>query len=135
MPERGEAIRDLSQALLELPWRQRLRSLQQILRLVAKFGHLTKTHHPARTLEGVQLPANLGRSILALIHRADQLVESLDPVSRFLEEEGVEIVVVSQILVQFRRFTSIPRVPTIAPAASWTATAMVKHGSPVRSES
>ena len=102
---------------------------------MTELGHLTKTHHPAGTFEGVQLPANLCRGLLAFIHRADQRAESLDPVSRLLEEEGVEIVVVSQILVQFRRFTSIPRVPTIAPAASWTATAMVKHGSPVRSES
>ena len=72
---------------------------------------------------------------VVVIHRTDQRAESLDPVSRLLEEEGVEIVVVSQILVQFRRFTSIPRVPTITPAVSWKATAMVKHGSPVSNES
>ena len=102
---------------------------------MAKLGHLTKTHHPARAFEGVQLPANLHRSIHALVHCVDQLAEQLDPVSRLLEKENAEIVVDSQILIQFRRLMSTPRVPTIAPPASWTATAMVEHGSPVNSES
>jgi len=91
---------------------------------VAELGHLTKTHHPARAFEGVELPANL-----------HELVEQLDPVSRLLEKEGAEIVVNFQIFIQFKRLMSTPRVPTIAPAASWTATAMVKHGSLVSSES
>ena len=102
---------------------------------MAKLGHLTKTHHPARAFEGVELPASLHRRILVLAHRADELVEQLDPVSRLLEKEGAEIVVNIQIFIQFKRLMSTPRVPTIAPAASWTATAMVKQGSPVSSES
>ena len=102
---------------------------------MAKLGHLTKTHHPARAFEGVELTANLHRGIHVLVHCIDQLVEQLDPVPRLLEKEGAEIIVDSQIFIQFRRLMSTPRVPTIASAASWTATAMVKHGSPVSSES
>lgn len=102
---------------------------------MAQLGHLTKTHHPARAFEGVELPANPHRGIHVLVQCLDELAEQLDPVSRLLEKEGAEIVVDFQIFIQFRRLMSTPRVPTIAPAASWTATAMVKHGSPVSSES
>ena len=102
---------------------------------MAELGHLTKTHHPACAFEGVELPANLHQGIHVLLHCVEELVEQLDPVSRLLEKEGAEIVVNFQIFIQFKRLMSTPRVPTIAPAASWTATAMVKHGSLVSSES
>jgi len=133
--ERLETLRDLCQALLELPRRHQLRRLQQVLRPVAELGHLTKAHHPTGAFQGVQLPADLHRGIHVFVHGVEELVEQLNPVSRLLEKEGAKIVVDSQIFIQFRRLISTPRVPIIVPAASWTATAIVKHGSPVSSES
>jgi len=105
---------------------------------VAHICNLAKTHHPAGTLEGVQLSSELGRCLLVSFQVRDQLEDPIQTLARFFKKECVQIVVSRfriQIFVQFNRFTSTPRVPTISPSASRTAIAIVKQGSSVKSDS
>lgn len=112
----------------------RLPSLEQILELVAGVGDLSEPHHPTRAFESVQLTQQPGRGVLVIVVFRCQLEDPLEAVTGLVEEEREQFRVF-QIFVQFRRLTSTPRVPTISPAGFFTATAIVKHGSPVNRES
>ena len=98
------------------------------------FCNLAQAHHPGRTFQCVQLAAKLCRWFLATIHRRNELEDPLEAIAGLFEEEDEKFGIL-QIFVQFRRLTSTPRVPTISPAGFETATAIVKHGSPVSNES
>lgn len=82
----------------------------------------------------MQLAPELGRLRAAILDRRYQFEDPFEASAGLLEEKREEFRI-SQIFVQFRRFTSTPSVPTISPAWLDTATAMVKQGSPVNSES
>lgn len=82
----------------------------------------------------MQLATEQGRSLLVSFQLRHQLQNPVQAFAGFLEEKREEIRI-AQILVQFMRLTSTPRVPTISPSALVTATAMVKHWSPVNSDS
>jgi hypothetical protein len=123
---------------LELAALRRLGALDQVLCHVARLGNLSETHHPAGALEGVQLSPELSRRLLVFFETSDQLEDPIQTLAGFFEKECVQIVVSRfriQIFVQFKRFTSTPRVPTISPSASRTAIAIVKQGSSVKSDS
>jgi len=119
---------------LELPTGRRLGSLEQVLDLVAGFCNLAEAHHPGRPFQCMQLAAKLCRWLSVTLHRRNELDDPLEAIGGLFEEEGEKFRIL-QISVQFRRLTSTPRVPTISPAGFETATAIVKHGSPVSKES
>jgi hypothetical protein len=69
----------------------------------------------------VQLSLELRRSLFVFSQARGQLEDSIQTLAGFFEKECVEVVVRRfriQIFVQFKRFTSTPRVPTISPSAS-----------------
>lgn len=116
--------------------RHRIGPLEQVLRKVASVRYFPQPHHPAGAFERVQLAPQLGRRFVIQLRARHELTDSIHTVAGFFEEEREQVVVdFFQIFVQFRRFTSIPRVPTISSSASRTATAIVKQGSEVNNES
>jgi len=105
---------------------------------MARVRNLPKAHHPAGALEGVKIAPELGRYLLVFFYVRNQFEDPIQTLTGFFEKQGVQIVVsrfLVQILVQFSRFTSTPRVPTISSSASRTAIAIVKQGSSVKSDS
>lgn len=109
-------------------------TLEEVLRLVAGARDLQEAHHAASALERMKFPSQLRHRLFVPIHLGDQLQDPVDPLAGFFEKEREEFRI-AQIFVQFRRLTSTPRVPTISSSEFFTAMAMVKHGSPVNSES
>ena len=86
----------------------------------------------------MQLSPDSIRRFLKFALAGGQLENSIQTLARFFEEKCVQIVVRRfrvQIFVQFKRFTSTPRVPTISLSASRTAIAIVKQGSSVKRDS
>lgn len=77
-------------------------------------SNFSQPHHPARTFQGVELPQQLSRRLIVFSVVGDQLDNPLEAVTRFVEKEREQFRI-PQIFVQFRRFTSTPRVPTISP--------------------
>jgi hypothetical protein len=123
---------------LELGGLRRFGALEQVLGQMACVSNRPETHHPARTLESVQLSLELRRRLLVFSQARGQLEDPIQTLTGFFEKECVQIVVRRiriQIFVQFKRFTSTPRVPTISPSPSRTAIAIVKQGSSVKSDS
>jgi len=105
---------------------------------MACVSNLPQPHHPAGTLEGVELSPETDHCLLVPFQTRNELENPIDTLAGFFEKEGVQIGVIRllvQILVQFNRFTSTPRVPKTSPSASRTAMAIVKQGSSVNSES
>ena len=132
--QRSQVIADR----LELSAPRRFRAFEQVLCHMARLSNLPETHHPAGALEGVQLSPELSRRLFVFFQARDQLEDPIETLAGFFEKERVQIVVGRlgiQIFVQFKRFTSTPRVPTISPSASRTAIAIVKQGSSVKSDS
>ena len=82
----------------------------------------------------MQLPAQLCRRVLILLNLRGEIQDPIDPLAGLFEKEREEFRI-AQILVQFKRLTSTPRVPIISSPEFFTATAIVKQGSPVNSES
>ena len=116
----------------------RIGALEHVLNEVAFIRNLAIAHHPAGALEGVQLSPDLSRCLLVSVQIRNEFEDSIQTLARFFKKECVQIVVSGfriQIFVQFKRFTSTPRVPTISPSASRTAIAIVKQGSSVKSDS
>lgn len=112
--------------------------LEKVLRHVARLSNLSEAHHPAGALEGVQFPPELSGRLFVLFQARDQLLDPVQTLAGFFEKECAQVVVGCfriQIFVQFKRFTSTPRVPIISPSASRTAIAIVKQGSSVKSDS
>ena len=127
---------NVAHSVFEIVPRTSVLRVNGVLDLVTQLGHGLQTHHPAGSLEGVELAAKLCPRILVLERGRRQLLEAFDAICRLLEKEGHQVVVMRcQILVQLKRLTSTPSVPTISSARSWIATAIVKQGSPVSSES
>ena len=123
---------------LELTALRRFGALEQVFRLMARVSDFPETHHPARALECVQFSSELSRRPLVFSRARGQFEDSIQTLARFFKKECVQIVVSGfriQIFVQFKRFTSTPRVPTISSSASRTAIAIVKQGSSVKSDS
>ena len=99
---------------LELRPRYRLTACKEILELMAGVRNLCQTHHPARALQGVQLSQQPCRRVLVIAVVRDQIEDPLEAVAGLVEKEREQFRV-SQIFVQFSRFTSTPSVPTISP--------------------
>jgi hypothetical protein len=109
-------------------------AFEQILRFVARSRDLMQAHHSAGALECMQLPAQSGRRVLVLFQPRYELLDPVDAFASLFKKEREEFRI-AQILVQFKRLTSTPRVPIISLSEFLTATAIVKQGSPVKSES
>jgi hypothetical protein len=123
---------------LEFGALRRCVAVEQVLGRMTCFSDSPETHHPARTLECVQLSFELRRRLRVFSQARGQLEDPVQTFAGFFEKECEQFVVRRirvQIFVQFKRLTSTPRVPTMAPSAPRTATAMVKQGSSVKSES
>jgi hypothetical protein len=113
-------------------------AFELVLREVARVSNLPKTHHPAGSLEGVEFSPKLSRSLFVVFKTRDQLENPIQTLAGFFEKECAQVVVRCiriQIFVQFKRLTSTPRMPTISLSAFRTATAIVKQGSSVKSDS
>ena len=82
----------------------------------------------------MQLPAQPCWRVSTLLNLPCEVKDPVDPLAGLFEKEWKEFRV-AQILVQFKRLTSTPRVPIISSSEVFTATAIVKQGSPVNSES
>jgi len=123
---------------LELAGLRQIGALEHVLCQVARIRNLPEAHHPACALECVQLSPELSQRPLVFFQPRGQLEDPVQTLAGFFEKECAQIVVSRfriQIFVQFNRFTSTPRVPTISPSAFRTAIAIVKQGSSVKRDS
>ena len=118
----------------DFPMGQSSVDLEEVFGGVARIGYLNQSEHPARALECMELSPELSSGDLVGFRTGCEPSNPIEAVTCLLEKE-CEQFGVFQIFVQFSKFTSTPSAPITSSSTSRTATAIVKHGSPVSRES